>query len=387
MKSKFPSLLAVAVLAAAALAFAAPAGAQIIFEAQLSGAAEVPPNPDSPFFGSCTGTLSGFPDGDPMFELSCSHNVVDPTLAHIHIGPPGVAGPPVVTLDPNDIDATWDLTLDEAIRLLGGGYYVNVHTVANPPGEIRGQLEARQSNVAGVEVLRFDLSGDQEVPPVATDASGSCVAFIERAGEPEEGTLDLYCTHDVPDATMAHIHSGAVGEDGPVVVNLGNPNSPIVVEDIVLDEVLAGDLRDGLLYVNVHTPANPGGEIRGQLTGCFESPFVLCLANDRFAVTVDWATEQGGGGSGQGVAVSETDNTGMFWFFEPSNLELMVKVLDGCVVNDHFWVFFAGLTNVEYTLTVTDTVSGNEKVYPIEGGGAGEPPVLDNIAFDTCDVP
>jgi hypothetical protein len=58
-----------------------------------------------------------------------------------------------------------------------------------------------------------------------------------------------------------------------------------------------------------------------------------------------------------------TDDTGLFWFFDDSNLELVVKALDACEVNGHFWIFAAGLTDVEAEITVTDTVSGEWKSY------------------------
>ena len=51
------------------------------------------------------------------------------------------------------------------------------------------------------------------------------------------------------------------------------------------------------------------------------------------------------------------------WFFQPSNVELVVKVLDGRAVNGRFWVFYGALSNVEYTITVTDTVTGAVKTY------------------------
>lgn len=386
MKWKSPPFLALAALAVAALALAAPASGQILFDAQLTGFAEVPPV-DTTAFGSCTGVLTGFPDPDPSFHITCEHNVVDATLAHIHPGVPGEENLPAFDLgDPDDIDETWELSLDQAIRLLAGGFYVNVHSPTHPDGEIRGQLTARQTSAGGVETITFALTADQETPPVASDASGFCVATIERAGLPEQGEMDLFCTHNVGDATLAHIHRGAVGVAGPPVVTL-EPASPIIAEDIFLDPGLASDLREGLLYVNVHSPEFPNGEIRGQITGCFGSTTVLCLADGRFAVQIDWATDREEQDiSGQGVAVRETDNTGMFWFFEPSNLEIMVKVLDGCVVNDHFWVFFAGLTDVGFDLRVTDTVSGDVRIYS-NADETPANPVLDNAGFDTCDVP
>lgn len=390
MKWKSPPSLALAALAVAAFALAAPASGQILFDAQLTGFAEVPPVATSAF-GSCTGVLTGFEDAlsDPSFHITCEHNVQDAHLAHIHIGPPGVAGGIVFDLgDPDNIDETWDLTVDQAIRLLAGGYYVNVHSPTHPTGEIRGQLEPRQTTAQGIEVLTFSLSGDQLVPGVATDATGLCVATFEFEGGVllEQATMDLRCTHDVDDATQIALIRGARGEEGVLVELLGDATSPIFLDDVELDFSTTEALRNGDLAIVILSASHPSGEIRGQLTGCFGSPTVLCLANGRFAVEVDWATELGGGGAGQGVAVRETDNTGMFWFFEPSNLEIMIKVLDGCVVNDHFWVFFAGLTNVGFDLRVTDTVSGEVRTY----SNADETPVnpvLDTAAFDTCDLP
>lgn len=58
-----------------------------------------------------------------------------------------------------------------------------------------------------------------------------------------------------------------------------------------------------------------------------------------------------------------TSDTGYFWFFNSSNVELVVKVLDARTLNNRFWVFFGALSNVEYTLRVTDTVTGNVKTY------------------------
>jgi hypothetical protein len=58
-----------------------------------------------------------------------------------------------------------------------------------------------------------------------------------------------------------------------------------------------------------------------------------------------------------------SDETGYFWFFSDSNVEVVIKVLDGTALNGHFWVFYGALSNVEYSLTVTDTVTGEERTY------------------------
>ena len=69
------------------------------------------------------------------------------------------------------------------------------------------------------------------------------------------------------------------------------------------------------------------------------------------------------GASGLGHAVALTADSGYFWFFDPDNLELVVKTLDGCGVDGHFWFFAAGLTNLEVTITVTDRTTGEMKTY------------------------
>ena len=85
-------------------------------------------------------------------------------------------------------------------------------------------------------------------------------------------------------------------------------------------------------------------------------PPSLFLTGDRFAVSVEWLDFDGQ--TGDGLPVPLSADTGAFWFFEPTNLELTVKVLDGRALNGHFWVFQGSLTNVGYVLTVTDRVTG-----------------------------
>lgn len=94
---------------------------------------------------------------------------------------------------------------------------------------------------------------------------------------------------------------------------------------------------------------------------CQPSASALCLGGGRFEVKVSWRDFTGRTGSGRAVPL--TGDTGYFWFFDPANVETVVKVLDGTGVNGHFWVFFGALTNVEYTLTVTDTQTGLTRRY------------------------
>ena len=114
---------------------------------------------------------------------------------------------------------------------------------------------------------------------------------------------------------------------------------------------------------------------------CTEDAETLCLSGGRFEVRARWRTPQGTGGPG--MADPDTADSGRFWFFAPDNTEVVVKVLDACSFDDHFWVFSSGLTNVEVQLTVTDTMTGERREYfnPLRQQYR---PVLDTTAFATC---
>ena len=100
---------------------------------------------------------------------------------------------------------------------------------------------------------------------------------------------------------------------------------------------------------------------------CIQDEHTLCLNGDRFAVTAAYQ-QSPLGASVQATAVRLTADTGYFWFFDPSNIELVVKVLNGCDLTNSYWVFAAGLTNVGVNLAVRDMLSGETKMYenPIE---------------------
>jgi hypothetical protein len=83
--------------------------------------------------------------------------------------------------------------------------------------------------------------------------------------------------------------------------------------------------------------------------------------------------------------LARSHDSGLFEFFGGDNWEVLVKVLDGCGFNDRFWVFGCATTNVEYTLTVTDTRSGAVRTYHNPLGRAADA-LNDTAAFDTCDA-
>jgi hypothetical protein len=113
-------------------------------------------------------------------------------------------------------------------------------------------------------------------------------------------------------------------------------------------EAQAGASRSGTAYL-------------GATAACTAGPPTLCLNGGRVQVRVGWQTR--GGREGVGQAVPLTTDTGYYWFFSDANAELVIKVLDGRPVNGHFWVFYGALSDVEYTITVTDTQTGLFRTY------------------------
>lgn len=94
--------------------------------------------------------------------------------------------------------------------------------------------------------------------------------------------------------------------------------------------------------------------------GCTADDTTLCLNNNRFRVQVLWKNYNNGStGTGKGVLLPGGANeSGYFWFFHKDNVELMIKILDGRAINGHFWIMYGALSDVEYTISVIDTVSG-----------------------------
>lgn len=113
---------------------------------------------------------------------------------------------------------------------------------------------------------------------------------------------------------------------------------------------------------------------------CTPDALSLCLSNGRFKVQATWQSTTS---SGVGTAIPGTSDTGQFWFFSASNVEIVVKVLNGCGITNRYWVFAGGLTNVKVTLTVTDMQNGTVKTYinPLNTAFA---PIQDTAAFATC---
>jgi hypothetical protein len=106
------------------------------------------------------------------------------------------------------------------------------------------------------------LSGANEVPPVTTSATGSATVTIK-----EDRSVSAAVTVSGMTATASHIHEGAAGANGPVIVPFTKTgdNTFAAAPDAKLTEAQYASFKAGNLYVNVHSAKNPGGEIRAQL--------------------------------------------------------------------------------------------------------------------------
>lgn len=136
--------------------------------------------------------------------------------------------------------------------------------------------------------------------------------------------------------------------------------------------ILATGFAMALLWLAA-APASAGS------APCVPDDHTLCLNDNRFAVSARFRTSDTAETDATGVKL--TGDSGYFWFFNPANIEVVIKVLGACGINDHYWVFATGLTNVEVTLFVTDTQSDTLKTYENTLGVPFEP-IQDTSAFD-----
>jgi len=152
-------------------------------------------------------------------------------------------------------------TASDLADLEAGRLYVQVTTAAAPDGALRAQLVR-----GNVQVLFAEMTGDHEVPPVAS--AGSAVAAITY--DPDTSTIEVHVnTVGLDDALDAHVHTGLAGLNGGVTIGLTQDAGNVAhwfAEATVLTADQVTSYRTGRLYVNVHTPAHPPGEVRAQIT-------------------------------------------------------------------------------------------------------------------------
>jgi len=162
----------------------------------------------------------------------------------------------------------------------------------------------------------------------------------------------------------------------PDGVNLGCPNPPPADCDVTLPPLAEGSWSIDL--------QESGGDHAARAFDVTAPSTDLFLRDGRYLATASWRGRDGQPHSANAIALG--DASGAFWFFDSSNIELTLKVLDGGALNGKLWVFLASMTDVAYTVTVVDrqlvcitTPCPNSRVY--EGNAGRNANVLDVNAF------
>ncbi|HEX2252521.1 MAG TPA: Calx-beta domain-containing protein [Thermoanaerobaculia bacterium] len=231
-------------------------------------------------------------------------------------------------------------------------------------------------------VVRFAEHGFQAIE----GSDGEAVIAVERAGGSRGAVTVEYATAD-GSATAGEDYTAAAG-----VLSWAGGEKGVKTFTV---PVLQDDVEEGNEQVTLTLAAATGAVLDderaeavltildddGSTEACVEDAETLCLAADRFQVRVDWRTAAGD--SGHGTVEEVSDSSGLVWFFREENKEMLIKVIDACATFDTYWVFFAAVTNVDFTVTVTDTATGIVKEYTNTAGTAAEP-VQDTFSFQTC---
>lgn len=229
-----------------------------VYAAQMSAAQEVPTN-------NSTATGVGFVSLDPVtkrFTARMTLTGIAATVAHIHTGNAGANGGVVFPMTQTAAGSNiWVSAADAAMSdaqitaMKAGGLYFNAHSAAFPGGEIRGQI-ARNVRFAS-------MNAAQEVPTNASTATGVGSLVIDLATRAASGGITLTGMT----ATMAHIHLGAPGANGGVIIGLTSAGGGVwnVPANATLTAEQFKAFKQGNLYFNAHSAAFPGGEIRGQI--------------------------------------------------------------------------------------------------------------------------
>ncbi|MGH8237058.1 MAG: CHRD domain-containing protein [Steroidobacteraceae bacterium] len=191
------------------------------------------------------------------------------TMAHIHQGFAGANGDIVVNFVQSGSDPSrWDaaagsmLTTAQIDDLLAGGLYVNVHSSGFPLGEIRAQIQPEN-----IEVVFTAMTANAVVPPVTITADGVAATTIDS----NAGNATVHAnTTGIDDATQAHVHKAAAGANNAtsLFALTKDPATPgrWSAERQAVTAADRTDFGNNGWYIDVHTPANPAGAIRGQFT-------------------------------------------------------------------------------------------------------------------------
>ena len=272
----------------------------------------------------------------------------------------------------------------------------NLAAITANPGGFTLQVNGSSGSVSGPLELAAQSGPEPGPDPVpgtialtesevfTTEFDGNATLTVTRTGGSSGAVGVQYATT----AGTATAGDDFTAINGTITFADGDSAPKTIIVPIVDDSVEEGDetltvtLSSPTGGATLGTPAAAEITIGESDAPCFEDATTLCLEEDRFEVRTEWRTNAGA--TGVGTAVELTDDTGYFWFFNPANVEMVVKVLNACADPfNRFWVFAGGLTNVEVQLIVRDTEADVVNTYtnPID---TPFQPIQDTDAFATC---
>jgi hypothetical protein len=238
--------------------------------------------------------------------------------------------------------------------------WVSQEVIADPPP------------VAGAPYLRARVFGTDDVagPPMQGDDPAtlwSSLGGVAAEALPGGGWLLAWhgseheLTPQLPRVYARHLDANGNPLGAPITVSDGGGRLP------ALEVGHAGTVLAAWEEVSdTFTPPACQGAPQRLLArplgvGC-GAPGAFCVDGGRFSVSLEYG-EPGRGPAGIGNGVALTRDSGYFWFFSPDNAEVIVKVLDGRGVNGAYWVFYGGLTDLGFRLTVTDVLTGRVRTF------------------------
>jgi hypothetical protein len=244
--------------------------------------------------------------------------------------------------------------VDEEVRDLGNGRLQLVLTLRAPNGA--------ELFPAGVSVGGVELTG--VLVALGTRAAGDALDFLNLG---------------VASSRIQMFRGQQRLIDSALPVGSFFPDRPWDGDTAVVFPGQAGKGIDRVeLTIDVDVPIYDAAPVAP--FKCAADGQTLCLANGRFEVTIAWRDFQGNTGAGEMVPIPGSGDSGLSYFFEADNLEVLIKVLDARVINGRFWVFYAATTSVELEIRVTDSVTGKVRVYLNELGRTASA-IADTAAF------
>ncbi len=284
------------------------------------------------------------------------------------------------------------------------GSSLGVEVGNSPPGGAGGVTVGADGNIWTTAVDRIArITTDYEIDefPITTADSGASQISSGPDGnlwftESKTNQIGRISTAGVvTEFPIGTSNSGPVGitagSDGDLwfaesaVNQIGRMTTGGVLTEFVIPTAASAPSRlvagpDGNIWFT-ETAGNRIARITATVAPCPPGGTTLCLDGGRFQVEASWTGPDGA--SSRAHAERLTSNTGYFWFFDPNDVEVAIKILDGCAVNGHSWVFSAGLTNVAVTLTVTDTSTNQARTYS-NLQGAPFQTIADTTTFAAC---